>query len=257
MLEGHISKAFDGALAALHIRVLEMGGLVLAQVREAARAYTSWDALAAERVIARAADVSGYDESIFQDQFTLIARRQPVSRDLRAVFVMEKSVAELERAGAEARKIARTVLQQSGRPARATSSDVRQLAQLATGLMRLSLEALDRIDGALAAQVIAYDEELDAEYAAGLRRLLTRAMEDPRHLDIAMEAAFVLKSLERIGDHARIMARHVQSLAPQGDPPADEGRSDPLDDRAPASPSSPAADPAAPANPSTSGHDAP
>ncbi len=256
MLEGHISKAFDGALAALHIRVLEMGGLVLDQVREAARAYTSWDELAAEQVIARAADVSSYDESIFQDQFTLIARRQPVSRDLRAVFVMEKSVAELERAGAEARKIARTVLQQNGRPARATSSDVRQLAQLATGLMRLSLEALDRIDGALAAQVIAYDDELDAEYAAGLRRLLTRAMEDPRHLDIALEAAFVLKSLERIGDHARIMARHVQSLARQLEPPAGpagpagpaepagEGRSDPLDN------------PAAPANPSTSGQDA-
>ena len=36
MLEGHISRAFDGALAALHIRVVEMGGLVLDQVREAA-----------------------------------------------------------------------------------------------------------------------------------------------------------------------------------------------------------------------------
>jgi hypothetical protein len=42
MLEGHISKAFDGALAALHIRVVEMGGLVLHQVREAAAAYTDW-----------------------------------------------------------------------------------------------------------------------------------------------------------------------------------------------------------------------
>lgn len=262
MLEGHISKAFDGALAALHIRVIEMGGLVLDQVREAARAYTSWDAHAAERVIGRASAVSSYDEGIFQDQFTLIARRQPVSRDLRAVFVMEKSVAELERAGAEARKIARTVLQQNGRPARATSTDVRQLAQLATSLMRLALEALDRLDGAVAAQVIAHDDELDAEYAAGLRRLLTRAMEDPRHLDIAMEAAFVLKSLERIGEHARIVARHVQSIAPQEEPPADEGRADPRDDRAPASPSAPATpaiDPAAPANPSTpstSGRDA-
>ena len=37
MLEGHISKAFDGELAALHIRVLEMGGLVLDQVRQAQR----------------------------------------------------------------------------------------------------------------------------------------------------------------------------------------------------------------------------
>ena len=58
--------------------------------------------------------------------------------------------------------------------------------------------------------VITRDRELDAEYAAGLRRLLTRAMEDPRNFDVALEAAFVLKSLERIGDHARNLARHVQ-----------------------------------------------
>jgi phosphate transport system protein len=229
-LEGHISKAFDGALAALHIRVIEMGGLVLDQVREAARAYTDWDAHAAERVITRAAAVSAYDESLDRDEFTLIARRQPVSRDLRAVFAMAKSVAQLERAGAEARKIARTVLQQNGRPPRATSADVRQLAHLATSLLRLALESLDRIDAALAAQVVLRDDELDDEYAAGLRRLLTHAMEDPRHLEITIEAAFVLKSLERIGDHARLIARQVQSMTPEGDRQAPGTDSPQLDD---------------------------
>ncbi len=53
MIEGHISRAFDGALAALHMRVIEMGGLVLEQVREAAQAYTEWDSKCAERVVER------------------------------------------------------------------------------------------------------------------------------------------------------------------------------------------------------------
>jgi phosphate transport system protein len=64
----------------------------------------------------------------------------------------------------------------------------------------------------MATEVIARDRDLDEEYAAGLRRLLTRAMEDPRHFDIALEAAFVLKSLERIGDHARNLGRHIESI---------------------------------------------
>jgi phosphate transport system protein len=64
----------------------------------------------------------------------------------------------------------------------------------------------------LCVEVIARDKELDAEYNAGLRRLLTRAMEDPRHFDVALEAAFVLKSLERIGDHARNLARHILTI---------------------------------------------
>ncbi len=53
MLEGHISRSFDGELAALHIRVLEMGGLVLDQVRAASRAYAEWDVRNAQLVIDR------------------------------------------------------------------------------------------------------------------------------------------------------------------------------------------------------------
>jgi phosphate uptake regulator len=37
-------------------------------------------------------------------------------------------------------------------------------------------------------------------------------MEDPRHFEVTVEAAFVLKSLERIGDHARNLARHILTI---------------------------------------------
>lgn len=210
MIEGHTSRAFDGALAALHMRVIEMGGLVLDQVREAAHAYTEWDSKAAERVVERERTVNAYDRSIDTEQLTLIARRQPMANDLRAIIAMSKAVGELERVGDEAKKIARNVAGRGTRPGPATTRDARHLARLAVNLLRMSLEAFDRLDLAAASEVITRDRELDTEYAAGLRRLLTRAMEDPRNFDVALEAAFVLKSLERVGDHARNLARHVQ-----------------------------------------------
>jgi phosphate transport system protein len=212
MIEGHTSRAFDGALAALHMRVIEMGGLVLDQVREAAVAYTEWDTASAERVIERERTVNDYDRSIDDEQLTLIARRQPVASDLRAIIAMSRAVAELERAGDEAKKIAQTVLRHAGRPGPATTRDARHLARLAMSLLRLSLDAFDRVEPGDAAQIIAQDKDLDSEYTAGLRRLLTRAMEDPRHFNVALEAAFVLKSFERIGDHARNLARHLQLI---------------------------------------------
>jgi len=221
MLEGHISKAFDGALAGLHIRIVEMGGLVLEQVREAAQAYTEWRVDSAERVLQREMKVNAYDASLDEEQLTLLARRQPVAGDLRATIAMSKAVGELERAGDEAKKIARNVLAQGGRPGPATSRDVRHIGQLAVSLLRASLEAFDRLDTSLALEVITQDEDLDLEYKAGLRRLLTRAMEDPRHFDVTLEAAFVLKSLERVGDHARNLARQVCSMG---------GHSRPTDD---------------------------
>jgi phosphate transport system protein len=213
MLEGHISKAFDGELAALHIRVLEMGGLVLDQVRQATSAYADWDARIAQLVIDREGQVLRYAGTIYEDQVGLIARRNPVASDLRAIIALAKTAAELDRAGAEARKIARTVLQQSGRPGRGTSSDARHLANLAITLLRLSLESLDRLDAEQADEVIDRDQDLDAEYAAGLRRLLSRALEDPTQLEVTVEAAFALKSLERIGDHACNIAGQISGMA--------------------------------------------
>ena len=213
MLEGHISKAFDGELAALHIRVLEMGGLVLDQVRQGTAAYADWDTHSAQLVIDREAQVLRYAGTVYDDQVALIARRNPVASDLRAIIALAKVGAELDRAGAEARKIARTVLQQSGRPGRRTSSDARHLANLAITLLRLSLESLDRLDAEQAEQVIDRDQDLDAEYASGLRRLLTRALEDPGQLEVTVEAAFALKSLERIGDHARNIAEQISGMA--------------------------------------------
>jgi phosphate transport system protein len=220
VLEGHTAKAFDGALLALHAHVIEMGGLVLDQVKEATRAYTDWDARGAKRVLEREPAVDAYDARLKEEQINLIARRQPVASDLRAVIAMSKAVSELERAGDEAKKIARTVLKLEGRPGPATSRDARHLGQLAIDLLHLSLQAFDGLDRRLAAEVTTRDHDLDEEYRAGLRRLLTRAMEDPRGFEVALEAAFVLKSLERIGDHARNLARQLHSMSAAAAPAA-------------------------------------
>ena len=212
MIEGHIARAFDGALLSLHLKIVEMGGLALDQVREAMRAYEEWSLQAAMRVMERERRVNAYDHSIDREQLTLIARRHPVGSDLRIIIALSKMVGELERVGDEAKKIARVVIANTGRPAGATSRDAVHLGKLAQDLLRMALDAVDRLDFELAGKVIPGDRELDAEYAAGLRRLLTRAMENPRGFEVTVQTAFVLKSLERIGDHARNLARHVLSM---------------------------------------------
>ena len=212
MIEGHISRAFDGELLALHVRVVAMGGLALDQVREAAGAYGEWNLPSARRVLERERTLNACDAEIDHEQFSLLARRQPVGSDLRIIIALSKMVGELERVGDEAKKIARAVVLDAGRPGRSTVRDALHLAQLAIDLLRKALEAVDSLDFALADAVIAGDKALDTEYAAGLRRLLARAMEDPHHFDLTVQTAFVLKSLERIGDHARNLARHVLSM---------------------------------------------
>jgi phosphate transport system protein len=192
-----------------------MGGLVLDQVREATQAYTQWEEERAVQVVEREGAVNTYKRGMDGDQLQLLARRAPVAGDLRAILALSRCVAELERAGDEAKKIAKNVLGTGSPPGPATAREARHLGELSVSLLRLALEALDTIDFAKCNEVIVRDHDLDAEYAAGLRRLLTRAMEDPRQLEVAVEAAFVLKSLERIGDHARNLARHILTIEPE------------------------------------------
>ncbi|MEJ1960280.1 MAG: phosphate signaling complex protein PhoU [Gammaproteobacteria bacterium] len=222
MIEGHISRAFDGELLALHVRIVAMGGLALEQVREAARAYEQWDRRVAQHVLDREHTLNEYNAQIDNEQFTLLARRQPAGSDLRIIIAFSKMVGELERVGDEAKKIARPVAMNAGRPGPATTADARLLAQLATDLLRKALEAVDGLDFGLAEAVIAGDLVLDAEYVESLRRLLSRAMADPRHFELTVQAAFVLKSLERVGDHARNLARQVLSV--QASNPGPEAR---------------------------------
>ncbi|MDF3019032.1 MAG: transcriptional regulator [Steroidobacteraceae bacterium] len=223
-LEGHTTRAFDGDLSSLHVQAVAMGALVIEQVQLAVSSYSNWDRPAATLVLERERKINLYDAEIEEAALQLIARRQPVAQDLRAVFAIDKVVSELERAADEAKKLALAVLADSEangfRPGAATAREARQLGRLAALMIRAALEAFDRLDPAAAAAVIKQDQEMDAEYAAALRRILTRAMEDVRHIQAAIEAAFIMRSLERIGDHARNIARHVGFIGGDIDPNA-------------------------------------
>ncbi len=221
-LEGHTVRAFDGDLSSLHVRAVEMGGLVLDQVQLAVSAYADWNRNLAELVLERERQVNAYDVHVEEEALQVIARRQPMAFDLRAVFAIDKCVTELERIGDEAKKLVWIVLTDSDtrgfRPGHGMARDARQLGRLVALLLRNALQAFDRLDPHTAISVVQQDKEVDEEYASALRRIVTRAMEDPRVMHSVIEAAFVMRSLERIGDHARNIARHVLFVTGPGSP---------------------------------------
>lgn len=214
--EGHIVRGYNVDLAALRMKVLEMGGLVLDQVQRAGRALAAGDAEAARSVLAREQDVNAYDVHIEEDSIALIARRQPMGSDLRVIISIARAVTDLERIGDEAKKIARYAAQENlehPRPVvRRLARDVRNLSRIALAMLRDALDAFDRMDPRAAAEISWRDNELNAEFHSALRHQVSVAMEDPRRLQATVSAVFVLKSLERVGDHAKSIARHVVYL---------------------------------------------
>ena len=210
-MDKHLSSQFDVELSGISTRVLEMGGLVESQVAQAMQALTQFSEEIASQVIRAEDRVNQMEMEIDRDLSTIIARRQPTARDLRLLIAISKTIGNLERVGDEAARIARTVqrLMTAGMSSRLPVADVSFEATLATTSLRRALDAFARLDAVQALQVIKQDNEIDAEFDGLMRKLITYMMEDPRTISASIDLVFVVKAIERVGDHAKNIAEQV------------------------------------------------
>jgi phosphate transport system protein len=212
MADKHLSTQFDSELNSLSSRVMELGGLVESQIRQAIYALASFNEDAARQVSETEDRVNAMEVEIDRDLSSVIARRQPTARDLRLLIAISKTTANLERAGDEAERIARMVRSIVGKAGAIRSlpaSELRVAGDLCTGLLRKALDAFARLDTAAALAILKEDDQLDKEFDGFVRKLITYMMEDPRTISSSLDLLFVAKAIERIGDHAKNIAEFI------------------------------------------------
>ncbi|WP_287797187.1 phosphate signaling complex protein PhoU, partial [Idiomarina sp.] len=103
----HISGKFNEELEAVRNRVLSMGGLVEKQLQDSLLAIQKGDAELAEKVLSSDHKVNKLEVQIDEECVHIIAKRQPAASDLRLVIAIIKTIADLERIGDEAERIAK------------------------------------------------------------------------------------------------------------------------------------------------------
>ncbi len=211
MPEKHLSTQFDSELSAVSHQVMELGGLVESQIRQAVYALSQFSVEASNEVSANEPLVNAMEVEIDRELSSIIARRQPTARDLRLLIAISKTTANLERVGDEAEKIARMVrsIIQSGSPRSLPSLELRVAADLASGLLRKALDAFARLDTEAAVSILKEDDLIDQEFGGFVRKLVTYMMEDPRMISPSLDLLFLAKAIERIGDHAKNIAEVI------------------------------------------------
>jgi phosphate transport system protein len=212
MSDKHLSSQFDSELAHLSSRLLALGGLVEAQLRQALAALTSQSDEIAEAVLAGELRVNAMEVEIDGELSRVIARRQPAAVDLRLLLSIARATTNLERAGDEAARIARMVRSIVATGAAQHSlplADLRLACDLAAGLIAKSLDAFARLDTTAALAILREDDAVDREFAGFVRKLVTYMMEDPRMISESLNLLFIAKAIERIGDHAKNIAECV------------------------------------------------
>lgn len=211
MTDKHLSSQFDSELNQVSGRVMELGGLVESQIRQAIAALSQFSLEAAAQVETLEQRVNQMEVEIDHELTTIIARRQPTARDLRLLMAFSKATANLERMGDEATRMARMVrsIIESGAARSLPSSDLRVAADLAAGLLRKALDAFARLDTRMALAILKEDDLIDREFDGFVRKLITYMMEDPRTISPSLDLLFLAKSIERIGDHAKNIAEQI------------------------------------------------
>jgi phosphate transport system protein len=212
MSEKHLSSQFDSELNSVSARVMELGGLVESQIRQAIEAFANFNLEAVEQVETLEAKVNNMEVEIDHDLASIIARRQPTARDLRLLMAVSKATANLERMGDEASRMARmvkSIVQRGGVPRTLPTMDLRVAADMASAQLRKALDAFARLDTKAAVDILKEDDLIDQEFDGFVRKLITYMMEDARTISSSLDLLFLAKAIERIGDHSKNMAELV------------------------------------------------
>ena len=211
VISTHSFSKFDSELESLRSKVLEMGGIVEEQIKNAITALVDAYSKLARIVIDTDEKVNSLEKLIDENCLLVLVKRSPAAGDLRFVSTVQKTISDLERIGDESTKIARAALRiyEGDRMGKPSLSDIKSMAKLVSGMLHESLDSFARLDPEVSLEVRKEDEAVDEIYQSCMRTQLTFMLEDPRVISTSLEVIYIAKALERIGDHSENIAEYV------------------------------------------------
>jgi len=201
---------FDEQLHTLNHELLEMGALIEHAIRSATDGLVKQDVEAALQAIAADKEVDQAERDIESLCLKLLLQQQPVARDLRLISSALKMITDMERIGDQASDIAELVIYLSREPYIKELTHLPQMAENAIRMVTGALDAYVRKDVALAQEVMAMDDAIDALFVTVKDELIALIRNDAAAGSQAIDLLMIAKYYERIGDHAQNIAEWVE-----------------------------------------------
>ncbi|MCG8511234.1 MAG: phosphate signaling complex protein PhoU [Rhodospirillales bacterium] len=219
----HIVKSYDEDIENITNRIVEMGGLVESQLSDALEAIVKRDALLGQQTAAKDGRIDAMEREIDDIVVTVIARRQPMADDLRAMISALKIVGILERVGDYAAHMAQRAVTVTQGPSMPPILVISRMGKMVRDLLSDALGSYAQRDADLALSVWRRDQDLDQLYGSLFRELLDYMVEDSENIVTCVDLLFIAKYIERIGDFATNIAEHVHFVVrgkmPEGERP--------------------------------------
>ena len=205
-------NVFDRHLAEIQEEMLVMAGMVETAIKRSLEALKGRDIELARQVIADDVKINQKRYDAEERCLELIATQQPLASDLRTIVAVLHMIVDLERMGDHAEGIAKIVVILADEPPLKPYVDLPRMADIASEMLRESLEAFKHRDAEQARAIMDRDDEVDALYDQVYRELLTYTLSDPRAIERATHLIWVAHNLERIADRVTNICERVVFL---------------------------------------------
>jgi len=200
---------FDKELEELHSQLIEMGKLVDESIDRTITALKEQDVELAKDIFAGDDVVDDMEKAIERRCLNLIARQQPIAKDLRKISAALKMITDLERIADHSADIAELTIRMANDKYIKPLIDLPKMAEVAKNMVNQAIEAYVNQDIELAKSVCESDDEVDALFLRIVYDLTHIMKEKPETVEQAVDLMFVAKYLERMADHATNVAEWV------------------------------------------------
>jgi phosphate transport system protein len=205
-----MERHFDEELKDLNNDILKMGAYAEEAIYKSIEALKIRDGELAKKIVANDVRVDELELAIDEKCIDLIARHQPMARDLRFITVGMKINTELERIADIAVDIAQRSLQLIDKEPLKPLVDIPRLASVAQNMVKTAIDSFVKGDVELAKKVLHSDEEADSLRNKIQKDLIDDYMvKDGSTSPRAVQLLLIARFLERICDHATNIAEDV------------------------------------------------
>ncbi len=206
-------EVFQQELREVRERLVEIARLVADSIDNATRAFNESDVALAENVISDDAKIDAAAAELDELAINILARQQPVARDLRIVVSALRISASLERMGDMSEHIsqlARYRFPDKVVP-KSLRSTFKEMGALDVEIARKLVELLETEDLAIAEYIRDEDDKIDALHLSVFDKVLGESWKGEA-VD-TVDATLASRYHERFADHAVSIAKKVQYLA--------------------------------------------
>lgn len=196
-------------LDVIHKDLVKMGAIIEKTMDDMIEALTTQNIELAQEIVANDEKINEMELKIERECILLIARQQPIASDLRDITAVLKIITDLERIADHCSDISEYIINMSKEKYLKPNNRIMEMLEKVKLMVKDAIDCSIKKDIQLAKDICERDDEVDGYFYEIIEALLILMKESNNNIRQCKDFMFIVKYLERMGDHATNIAEWI------------------------------------------------